>query len=197
MPTEVYTGERATEAAARAVSAMDTSGQMQEEYYRLSRAINRGLNELTRGRLDGGGSISGGHDTMPLSRLLRLVAEIDLDLAEAEGQVKGLEIEVQDMPVKNKSMCREKVLQFRNDLKAMRRSFEAAKARAERHMLLQLSQVSGKRKNIAERLMSSTEQLHDARKVVDETEHIGEGIIYQMEAQREQLVRASEQVNNF
>jgi hypothetical protein len=45
------------------------------------------------------------------------------------------------------------VLQFRNDLKAMRRSFEAAKARAERHMLLQLSQVSGKRKNIAERLM--------------------------------------------
>lgn len=88
MPTEVYTGERATEAAARAVSAMDTSGQMQEEYYRLSRAINRGLNELTRGRLDGGGSISGGHDTMPLSRLLRLVAEIDLDLAEAEGQVK-------------------------------------------------------------------------------------------------------------
>jgi hypothetical protein len=25
----------------------------------------------------------------------------------------------------------------------------------------------------------------------------GEGIIYQMEAQREQLVRASEQVNNF
>lgn len=88
VPTEVQTGERATEAAARAVSAMDTSGLMQEEYYRLSRAINRGLNELTRGRLDGGGSISGGHDTMPPSRLLRLVAEIDLDLAEAEGQVK-------------------------------------------------------------------------------------------------------------
>lgn len=42
--------------------------------------------------------------------------------------------------------------------------------------------------------MRGTEQLQDARRVVGETEYIGEGIMGQMESQREQLLRAHGQV---
>ena len=57
---------------------------MEEEYYRLSRAINKGINEL--GSM--GSSVTrNSTPTMAPSTLSRILAEVDMDLAEAEGQV--------------------------------------------------------------------------------------------------------------
>jgi len=58
--------------------------RMEEEYYRLSRAINKGINEL--GSM--GSSVTrNSTPTMAPSTLSRILAEVDMDLAEAEGQV--------------------------------------------------------------------------------------------------------------
>lgn len=69
---------------------MEALKHMEEEYYRLSRSINKGINEL--GSM-GSSSSSGTRNptsAMAASTLSRILAEVDMDLAEAEGQVRGL-----------------------------------------------------------------------------------------------------------
>lgn len=65
----------------------DAHKHMEEEYYRLSRAINKGIDEL-------GSKYSSvtcsPTPAMAPSTLSRILAEMDMDLAEAEGQVSFL-----------------------------------------------------------------------------------------------------------
>jgi hypothetical protein len=62
----------------------DTRKHMEEEYYRLSRAINKGINKLGS---KGSSVTRNSTPTMAPSTLSRILAEMDMDLAEAEGQV--------------------------------------------------------------------------------------------------------------
>lgn len=63
----------------------DAHKRMEEEYYRLSRAINKGINEL--GSMGSSSVNRGSTPTMAPPTLSRILAEVDMDLAEAEGQV--------------------------------------------------------------------------------------------------------------
>jgi hypothetical protein len=63
----------------------DAHKRMAEEYYSLSRAINKGINEL--GSMGSSSVTRSSTPTMAPSTLSRILAEVDMDLAEAEGQV--------------------------------------------------------------------------------------------------------------
>ncbi|CBN79289.1 Soluble NSF Attachment Protein (SNAP) Receptor (SNARE) [Ectocarpus siliculosus] len=178
--------------------AVQTFQSHEESYHRCSMSINRAINGIQLNNLvDAVGATS-----------------LPLDLQEAEQHVKGMEIEVRSMKGNERRQCQSRANQCRADLKALRRSIDQAGQRAQAEELMRRSgggAIGGGPRNFSESggdlgglgpdlaqqsLARSRLSLQDSRRVLEETEGIGRGVMGDLESQRESLLRSRTSVRD-
>ncbi|CAB1116051.1 unnamed protein product [Ectocarpus sp. CCAP 1310/34] len=181
--------------------AVQTFQSHEESYHRCSMSINRAINGIQLNNLvDAVGATS-----------------LPLDLQEAEQHVKGMEIEARSMKGNERRQCQSRANQCRADLKALRRSIDQAGQRAQAEELMRRSgggAIGGEPRSFSEgggdlrglgpdlaqqslaRRVLSRLSLQDSRRVLEETEGIGRGVMGDLESQRESLLRSRASVRD-
>ncbi|CAM9203202.1 unnamed protein product [Sphacelaria rigidula] len=161
--------------------------QHEKGYHRCSQNINRHINGLQLGKVEA-------------------VAALDLpdDLEEAEQYVKGMEIEVRSMKGNDRRQCQSRANQCRADLRSLRRSLEQAAHRVQADELMRRERegVNGEWAGVVgpdlaqQSLARSRLSLLDSQRVLEETEGIGQGVVGDLESQRESLLRSQAHVRD-
>ncbi|CAM9977759.1 unnamed protein product [Ectocarpus sp. 12 AP-2014] len=137
----------------------------------------------------------------------------------SSSKVKGMEIEVRSMKGNERRQCQSRANQCRADLKALRRSIDQqAGQRAQAEELMRRSgggAIGGGPRNFSEgggdlgglgpdlaqqslarRVFVVRLSLQDSRRVLEETEGIGRGVMGDLESQRESLLRSRASVRD-
>eukprot|EP00752_Nemacystus_decipiens_P002620 g2453.t1 len=172
---------------------MATFKEHEDGYHRCSVAINRAINGIQQ------------------NRLVEAVGATSLPnfLQEANQHVKGMEIEVRSMKGSERRQCQSRANQCRADLKALRKNIDEAGQRAQAEQLMRRgggSTIGGGARDFSEMgsgvlgglgpdvaqqsLARSRVSLLDSRRVLEETEGIGRGVMTDLESQRETLLRS-------
>uniref|UniRef100_A0A6U4L7W0 t-SNARE coiled-coil homology domain-containing protein n=1 Tax=Phaeomonas parva TaxID=124430 RepID=A0A6U4L7W0_9STRA len=164
----------------------------EEEYLRCARVLNTHINSISaRG--------------VTADRVRTTVVQAEMDVAEAEGYVKAMEVEVRSLRGPVKKSCQQKLERYRNDLGSLKREIERARltgggARQAGEVSLAPSQggMSAQRAQMMletnDILDESTAQLEQTRRVIADTEQVGDNIMSNLEEQKETLVRAHDDV---
>lgn len=120
--------------------------------------------------------------------------DVEIELSEAEGYLKALEVETKSLITGEKRALAAKVNEFTTELKHTQESYKNARFEAEMRCSKNGQGDRERLMNNNERLDKSTMSLENSRMLAAQTSQIGNVIISDMEAQREQLEDAHEKV---
>lgn len=153
----------------------------EENFLNCSRIISRCMEQLVKS--------NGNIDTV-----ISATVEIEGELSEAEGYVRAMDVEYRTASSTDK---KKKVSDYKDEYKALYENFQSAKRTAETSALKSNGNSAAARNKLLtanQKLDQSTATLEESRKILAQTENIGNTIIDNMEAQKETLTRAQEKV---
>lgn len=128
-------------------------------------------------------------------------ASVDMEgeLAEAEANVRALDVEFRTMSSIEKRNTQQKVNGYKEELKNLQQQYATCRSQIESSMLKGGVTATGDRSKLVsanERLDQSTAILENSRQIIAETENIGTSIISDMESQKEKLGSAKQNVQD-
>eukprot|EP00615_Pteridomonas_danica_P009046 CAMPEP_0114352376 /NCGR_PEP_ID=MMETSP0101-20121206/17903_1 /TAXON_ID=38822 ORGANISM="Pteridomonas danica, Strain PT" /NCGR_SAMPLE_ID=MMETSP0101 /ASSEMBLY_ACC=CAM_ASM_000211 /LENGTH=183 /DNA_ID=CAMNT_0001492753 /DNA_START=53 /DNA_END=601 /DNA_ORIENTATION=+ len=166
--------------------------QREDDYNQCAQTINRAINEMVNA-------------SAPLGRRNAALSGATETIREAEIHIEHMELEAGKIVGPNRSSSMSKVRKFKADLGALKREVnKSAKVLesnpTQSHSAELFSNSKGNAWDVAsssESLQNSTKLLEDSRRIVAETEEIGDAVAGDLESQRHQLLNAHGQVMNM
>lgn len=162
--------------------------QHEEEYSQCAQTINRAINEIVS-------------SSAPIGRKNAAVSSATEAIREAETHIEHMEQEAREIvgPSRNSSMS--KVRKFKADLGALKREVNKSAKALQSSPSSQSSELfsssSSSSWDTSESLNHGTKLLEDSRRIISNTEEIGDAVASDLESQRHQLLHAHGQVMNM
>ena len=161
--------------------AADRFRRYEENFLNSTRIVSRGVHKL--------GEANGNVDAVISSSV-----DIEGELSEAEGYLKAMDVEYRTMSMGDKRSVQQKVTDYKEEFRMMQQNFQTAKFQAESLALKGGPSSRTKLLTANQRLDHSTATLEQSRRLVGNTEKIGDSILADMEAQKETLMDAHNKV---
>ena len=164
------------------MSDMDRFRRYEENYLNSTRIISRTLSRLS----EANGNID---------LVIATSVEIESELSETEGYLRAMDVEHRTVGPQDKRGAQEKVQDYRVEYREMLQKFKTAKHDAE--LLALRGGADGSRARLLQansRLDGSSATLQHSRRLVAQTEEIGNTVLTDMGNQREVLMAADEKV---
>ena len=159
----------------------DRFRRYEENFLNATRIVSRGVHKL--------GEANGNVDLVISSSV-----EIEGELSEAEGYLKAMDVEYRTMSSADKRAAQQKVTDYKEEYRMMQSNYQTAKFQAESLALKGGPSSRTRLLQANQRLDHSTATLEQSRRLVGQTEKIGDSILADMEMQKETLMDAQSKV---
>uniref|UniRef100_A0A7S2WE80 Vesicle transport v-SNARE N-terminal domain-containing protein n=1 Tax=Rhizochromulina marina TaxID=1034831 RepID=A0A7S2WE80_9STRA len=156
---------------------------LSDKYLRSSQLVNRAIDEV-------------GSSKSSKGRRQAAMATARSQMRDAEGLLEAMQDHCAALPTTQQRLYETQIVQYRNDLTGMRRQLTKAAQSAEREELLGSSTVgvAAGPGGTTSSLLRGAELLEESRRVIGETEVIGDAVASDLEGQRHQLLGAHDKV---
>jgi len=159
----------------------DRFKRYEENFLNSTRIVSRGIHKL--------GEAAGNVDQVISSSV-----DIEGELSEAEGYLKAMDVEYRTMASNDKRAAQQKVTDYKEEYRMMQQNYQTAKFQAESLALKGGPSSRTRLLQANQRLDHSTSTLEQSRRLVGQTEKIGDSILADMEMQKETLMDAQSKV---
>lgn len=160
---------------------MDRFRRYEENFLNSTRIISRSIHKL--------GEAKGNVDSV-----ISCSVEIEGELSEAEGYLKAMDVEYRTMSSSDKRSAQQKVTDYKEEFRMMQSNYQTGKFQAESLALKGGPSSRTRLLTANQRLDHSTSTLEQSRMLVGQTERIGDGILTDLEMQKETLMDAQNKV---
>ena len=159
----------------------DIFRRYEENFLNSTRCVSRGVHKL-------------GESNGNVDQVISASVEIEGELSEAEGYLKAMDVEYRTMSSSDKRSAQQKVTDYKEEYRMMQGNYQTAKFHAESMALKGGPSARTRLLQANQKLDHSTSTLEQSRRLVGQTERIGDGILADLEMQKETLMDAQSKV---
>jgi len=132
-----------------------------------------------------------------VDNVISATVELEGELSEAEGYLRAMEIEFRTISSADKKNAQQKTNDYKDEYRQLQENFKKVKNNAD--LIVMKNNVPNSQTKLVtfnQKLDSSTALLEKSRQTLAQTDALGDNIISNLEAQRENLVDADEKVRD-